>query len=485
MTQPPQAAVLPVAPGRGQSLRRNLLLGILVPVGLFVVLNTISTYQQALAAVNVAYDRTLLASAKSIAESLDVSGFDAQADLFATVPYSALEAFEADNQSRIYYKVSTLEGAMVSGFAGLPRWQGQIPEQPVYAALVDFYDDRFQNQAVRVAVLLQPVVSVRGRAMAVIQVAETLELREALARQVLSDTLWRQALLIAVIALVTLLVVHRATRPIRSLSDRLQARAENDLSPIVVPDLSRELRPLVHATNQVMARLGHLLDHQKRFIRDSSHQLRTPLAVLKTQVQSALQGDVEPHQALTEIRHTVERAALLADQMLALARVEQFRQQAGTPVTAWSQILREVALDLAPLIADKALDFSLTTADSPVRADEWMLAELSRNLLHNAIRHSPSGGRLRIALEHHTGQAVLCIADSGPGIGAALRLRLFQPFSSGDVRNGSGLGLAICNEIVQVLGGSLTLNNRAVDGRVEGLDAIAKLPLAPSPPLTP
>ena len=114
-----------------------------------------------------------------------------------------------------------------------------------------------------------------------------------------------------------------------------------------------------------------------------------------------------------------------------------------------------------------------------------MLAELSRNLLHNAIRHSPSGGRLRIALEHHTGQAVLCIADSGPGIGAALRLRLFQPFSSGDVRNGSGLGLAICNEIVQVLGGSLTLNNRAVDGRVEGLDAIAKLPLAPSPPLTP
>ena len=484
MKPPPLADEVPSASG-GQSLRRSLLLGILVPVGLFVVLNTISNYQQALAAVNVAYDRTLLASAKSIAESLDVSGYDAQADLFATVPYSALEAFEADNQSRIYYKVSTLDGQMVSGFAGLPRWRGQIPEQPVYAALVDFYDDHYRSEAVRVAVLLQPVVSVRGRTMAVIQVAETLELREALARQVLSGTLWRQALLIAVIALVTLLVVHRATQPIRALSTRLRERAENDLSPIQESDLSRELRPLVQATNQVMARLGHLLAHQKRFVRDASHQLRTPLAVLKTQVQSALQGDVEPQQALVEIRHTVERATLLANQMLALAKVEQFRQQADTTVSPWSQILRDVALDLAPLMADKALDFSITTLDSPVRADDWMLAELTRNLLHNAIRHSPPGGLLRIGLDHSAGQAVLRIADSGPGIGDALRIRLFQPFSSGDVRHGSGLGLVICEEIVRVLGGSLSLNNRDGDACVSGLEAIARLPLVAGRPESP
>ena len=100
-----------------------------------------------------------------------------------------------------------------------------------------------------------------------------------------------------------------------------------DLSPIDAPDAPRELLPLVDATNDVMARLARLLDHQKRFVRDASHQLRTPLAVLKTQVQSAQRGDVAPAQALEEIGATVDRATELANQMLALAKVEQLRQR--------------------------------------------------------------------------------------------------------------------------------------------------------------
>jgi len=478
MTQPPQAAVLPVAPGRGQSLRRNLLLGILVPVCLFVIVNTWSLYRQALVAANTAYDRTLLASAKSISEQLDVEGYDDAARLSARVPYSALEAFEADNQSRMFYRVSSPSGEVVSGFADLPLWRGQIPPRPAYAALVDFYDDRYLDEPVRVAALLQPVTGTGGRAMALIQVAETLELRHTLARQMLFDTLWRQALLVAVIGLVVLVVVQRATRPVRKLSAELQARPEGDLTPIEAPGAPRELLPLVDATNAVMTRLAHLLAHQKRFVRDASHQLRTPLAVLKTQVQSALRGDVEPLQALAEINDTVDRATLLANQMLALAKVEQLRQQSAPSVLDLGDAVRAVALDLSPLIAGKDIDFSIETVAAPVLAHEWMLQELTRNLLHNAIKHTPQGAALSVRVVGDSRTAALTVGDSGGGIAAELASRLFQPFSAGDLRQGSGLGLAICHEIAEALGGSIALDNRMDHGRVAGLDATVRLPLA-------
>ena len=463
---------------RPQSLRRQLLVGILLPTLLFVGVNTYSLHRQALAALHTAYDRTLLASAKTISEQLDVRGWDDMAELRAIVPYAALEAFEADNQSRMFYRVSNLRGDLISGFAELPAWHGTIPQRPPYAALVDFYDDRFRDQPVRVAVLLQPVASSEGRGMAVIQVAETLELREAAALQILHTTLARQALLLALIAGIVVLVVQRATQPVRQLSSDLQARTEGDLAPLAAPTAPRELQPLIDATNAVMQRLSRLLAHQQRFVRDASHQLRTPLAVLKTQVQSALRGDLPPTQALREIGDTVDRATQLANQMLALAKVEQLRQQGEVPVTRLDTVLREMALELSPLIAQGDLDFGITTDAAPIRAHEWMLRELCRNLLHNAIRHAPPGTELAVTLHREDGEAVLTLADAGPGIDDELAARLFQPFSAGDVRTGSGLGLAICQEIVHALGGSIALANRQADGRVLGLDAVVRLPLA-------
>ena len=463
---------------RPRSLRRNLLLGILLPIGLFVLVNAFSLYHQTLQAVNTAYDRTLLASAKSIGELLDVSGFDDKAELRVTVPYAALEAFEADNQSRMFYRVSTTDGRTVSGFEQLPFWRGTLPVHNTYAALVDFYDGSFREEPVRVAVLLQPVASQTGRAMAVIQVAETLELRHTLTRKILIDTLWRQFVLVAVIALVTVLVVQRATRPVRQLSAEMEQRPEGDLTPIAAPDAPRELLPLVDATNQVMTRLAHLLDNQKRFVRDTAHQLRTPLAVLKTQVQSALRGDVEPRQALREINETVERATLLANQMLSLAKVEQLRQQPDASLNDFADVVRSVALELSPLIADRDLDFEITTAPAAIRSHEWMLRELTRNLLHNAIRHSPHGGALEVRVVTDANSVALTISDCGPGIPAELRARLFQPFSAGDARSGSGLGLTICQEIVHALGGTITLESREAHGQVAGLDATVRLPLA-------
>ncbi|MDO9277705.1 MAG: sensor histidine kinase N-terminal domain-containing protein [Polaromonas sp.] len=465
------------ATARPGSLRRYLLLGILLPVGVLVIVNTFSLYQQALSAVNTAYDRTLLASAKTIGEQLDVSGYDEQSELRVTVPYAALEAFEADNQSRLFYRVSSLNGEMVSGFPQLPFWRGNIKPKPAYSALVDFYDDVFDGEDVRVAVLLQPVVSSSGRAMAIIQVAETLELRTTLAQKILFDTMWRQALLLAVIALVAVVVVQRATQPVRQLSAQLQARHANDLTPIVATDAPRELWPLVDATNQVMRRLENLLSNQKRFVRDAAHQLRTPLAVLKVQVQSALRGDMEAREAFSDINQTVDRATLLANQMLALAKVEQLRQQAELQTLNLADVVREVALDLAPLIADRELDFDIETMPASVLAHEWMLGELCRNLLHNAIKHCPVGGPLSVRLVTDNTHLALTVSDSGPGISGELAARLFQPFSAGNVREGSGLGLAICHDIVLALGGTISLENRVDHGRTAGLDATVRLPL--------
>lgn len=475
------------APGRAQrprsrSLRRQLLVGILAPVIVFIAYNTLSLYRQTLGSLHTAYDRTLLASTKSISEQLDVIGYDDLAELRATVPYSALETFEADNQSRMFYRVSNLHGELVSGFAELAAWRGTIPARPPYAALVDFYDDEFRGQPVRVAVLLQPVASPTGRGMAVIQVAETLELRQTLALQILWNTLARQALLVAVIALIVVVVVQRATRPVRQLSEHVQERPESDLRPLSAPAAPRELQPLIDATNGVMHRLSHLLEHQKRFVRDAAHQLRTPLAVLKVQVQSALRGDVAPGQALQEIGDTVDRATQLANQMLALAKVEQLRLQHTPPLTRMDEVLREVALELSPLIAQANLDFGIHTDATAVQAHDWMLRELSRNLLHNAIRYTPPGGSLTVDLRSDARHAALTLSDSGPGIDDELAARLFQPFSAGDIRTGSGLGLAICHEIVQALGGSIALTNRRASGQIAGLDAVVRLPLRPELP---
>lgn len=445
-----------------RSLRRTLLLVVLLPVLLLIAVNTVSLYREALAAANLAYDRTLLASAKTIGEQLSLRGAGDQASLGASVPYSALEAFESDNQSRMFYKVTTAGGALVSGFADLPAWRGRMPQRPAYAALVDFYDDRYRGQAVRVAILLQPVVSTEASVMAHIQVAETLELRQASARDILVRTLWRQGVLVLVIGVVVVWGVQRATAPVRALSNELRDRAPHDLAPVQGQGAPRELRPVVGAINAVMARLARLLSNQKRFVRDTAHQLRTPLSVLKAQVQSARRGDVQAAQALAEIEHTVDRATQLANQMLALAKIEQIVAENSLQAVPWTPIAREVALDLSPLLAAADVDFSADLADPVwVLAHEWMLRELTRNLLHNAIKHSPPGGQLQLSLQVQGGQAVLSLVDSGPGLSEAQQAHLFEAFAASGQQAGAGLGLLIAHDIVHALGGCIELTNRS------------------------
>lgn len=460
-----------------RSLSKSLLIGIFIPVLLFITIDTFLLYKQALVAVNIAYDRTLLASAKSIGEQLIITGQGENEKIEAHIQYSAVEAFEADMVSQIAYQVIDHKGRHVDGVNDLPPWKGTLPNKSPFAALVDFYDDVHRGRPVRVAVLLQPVASTENRAMVTVQVAETLELRQELAKGILKDTLIRQAFLALMIVVVTYLVVLWAIRPVKNLSEQIKNREPSDLSPIQANSLPTELQPIVQATNDTMSKLGHLLTNQKRFVRDTAHQLRTPLAVLKTQVQSTLRGDVEPLQGLQEIRLTVDRATTLANQMLSLAKVEQLRSAEQNSAIAWHSVLREIAIELSPLIAEKNLDFVIDTEPCQVLAHEWMMRELCRNLLHNAITFSPLNGRLHVYLLQQAEWGVLRIEDEGGGIADELLQRLCQPFSSGNIRSGSGLGLSICQEICRTLHGKLEFNNRVSTSMVKGLEVKVSIPL--------
>jgi two-component system sensor histidine kinase TctE len=465
---------------RPGSLRWRLLAGIVLPIAGFLAVDAWSTYHRLLDALNTAYDRSLLASARSIGELLQPVG----QGLKVEVPYTALEIFEAGNEGRMVYRVSGPQGEFLSGYADLPLYTRRPPQRPPYAALVDFYDAEYGGERVRMAALYQPVAGPQMRGVALVQVAETLEIRERHARTMLVETLLRHALMIAVVGAVAAVVVAQALRPVNRLRDAVSARDERDLSALDTPGLPTELHPVTAAMNDLMARLAGLIEHQRQFVRDASHQLRTPLAVLKTQVQSGLSGHVGERETLQAMHGTIDRAIRLANQMLALAKVEQVHHQDAPQPLDLCEPVREVALDLAPLIADKDLDFELD-ADQPVivTGHAWMLRELTRNLLHNAIRATPAGGALRLRVDQVAGSARLRVRDSGPGLAATQRVRIFEPFhtsSAASGGSGSGLGLAICRQICERLGGEIRLVNRGDEAAPLGLDAIVTLPMRPA-----
>ena len=170
--------------------------------------------------------------------------------------------------------------------------------------------------------------------------------------------------------------------------------------------------------------------------------------------------------------------------MLALARVEQLQKdgpagdEAALPVRARLDLAaQDMALELSPLIAAKNLDFSIEVTAAPVNAQAWALRELCRNLIGNAITHTPAGGLLKIAVYADARHAALLVSDSGPGIEDWRAQAPFAAFAAGERPGSTGLGLAICNDITQALGGSLSLENRLRGAAVLGLDAVARLPL--------
>jgi two-component system, OmpR family, sensor histidine kinase TctE len=445
---------------RMASLRRRLAIPIIAALLIFFAVDSITLYRNTLESINTAYDRTLLASARAIGDTVQFES----GRLIVSLPYAALEVFEADTRSRMVYRVSDFDGGFLSGHADLPKNMRGIPQRPTYAALVSFYEDTFQNEPVRVAALLQPVNTPDGYRMVTVQVAETLELRHTLAQQTLIGSSIALALLTGALALAVWWLIGRGLRPLARLGQELLQRAPDSLSPVSART-ARELSPVVDALNEMMLRLKRVLDSQQKFVRDASHQLRTPLAVLKVQVQNARQGHIAADAALIELDESVDRATRVANQMLSLAKVAQLGEggETGAATCDLIDIARSIAVECSPLISQKNLDFALDVQEGSAlneEGHEWMVRELLRNLLGNAIHYTPVGSSLGIAIEAGMHRRKLYVWDSGPGIAEKQYAVLFQPFSTGDPRHGTGLGLLICRDICRALGATLELRNR-------------------------
>jgi two-component system sensor histidine kinase TctE len=452
---------------RDRSLRRYLLAGILTPIALFIVLNAFRLYERALDSANTAYDRMLVTSAYSIGNEIAVE----DGHLRNEVPFAALEVYEDGFSTRMIYKISDRNGKYIAGDMDLPTFRNSANRWPKVPTLLKVYESMYGTAPVRVVALAQPSKQPLPGDDLIIQIAEPLAYRREVASDILWGTVLGQTLLLAIVAAVTMAVVALALRPLDSLRAQLDARHEDDLSALHCASAPRELRPVVAALNQLMGRLHRTVDLQQHFVANASHQLRTPLAVLQTQLQSGLSGDVEPELALREMRSTVERATKLANQLLSLARIEQLRGKPTRERCDLAEVAREVAIDLSPLISDKNLDFELDASSVWVEGRHWMAAEMVSNLLHNAIRHTPAESRLGIRVVAVDAGALLCVWDSGPGIADQQELRVFEPFAAAHSSKGGGLGLAICAEIADSMHAELTLCNCGAAGAVTGLEA--------------
>ena len=189
-------------------------------------------------------------------------------------------------------------------------------------------------------------------------------------------------------------------------------------------------------------------------------------------MQSGLHGDVPATEVIAAMSETVERTISLANHMLLLAKIEQSRMQAITEPCPLGALAREAALELSPLIAQKNLDFEINEDPAEIPGNAWLVGELIRNLLFNAIQHTPVGCKLGIHIESDASGSRLLVWNEGEGLPDGLTEQLFEPFATSFSTHGTGLGLAISKEITDTLGGQITLNNRLADGKVVGLDAL-------------
>lgn len=465
----PQAA----EPGslRGRLLRRLALL-----LGLILLVSSLSAYWSARRAADTAYDRTLLASARAIADGL----YSAEGKLNANVPYVALDTFAYDSAGRIYYQVLDLHGALVSGYEGLPAAPPGTRRTEDYPALAHFYDGEFRQQGVRVVSLLQPVSEPGLNGMAEIRVAETQGARERMARELLLGTLLRMGVLaLSALALVWL-AVSVALRPLEALRRSVAARASDDLRPLPDAQMPGELRPLIDALNQFNERLRNLFERQSQFIADASHELRTPLAALKARVELGLRAQ-EPavwRSTLEEAAQNTDKLTHLANQLLSLARIESGARaiaEGGAQRLDLSQLARELGMALAPLAHARGIALALE-AEQPVwvSGEPTLLNELLCNLLDNALAHTPAGGNVILRV---LPGAVLEVEDDGPGIPPEEHERVFARFyRRSNKGSGAGLGLAIVGEICRAHQAEISLHQAQPQGllvRVEFASAEA------------
>ncbi len=263
-----------------------------------------------------------------------------------------------------------------------------------------------------------------------------------------------------ILSLVLAWVISRGLAPLRGLEADLATRSPERLDALPETDLPRELRPLVLTMNRLFGRVAQVLENERRFTSDAAHELRTPLAAMKAQLQVAQRAPDgrEVHGAIGKALHGADRMTHLVAELLTLARLEGAQAAPGMTAVALSDLVEEAAGEMRAVAVERGLDLATTIEPAlNLNGNPDLLRVLVRNLLDNALRYVPGGGHVLLSLAGQDADIVLRVADDGPGVAAAERSKLglrFHRFEQQAVE-GVGLGLSIVRRIAELHGAEL------------------------------
>lgn len=294
-----------------------------------------------------------------------------------------------------------------------------------------------------------------------IAVAQESGFRNEIARDGALRTVMPFLILVPVLLLIVADLVSKMFQPIAALSKEIDQRAEQELHPIEGRHLPVEVRPFAMAINRLLERVGQSMDSQRRFVADAAHELRSPLTAISLQAERLADAEMSSlaRERLTVLRQGIERGRSLLDQLLTLAKAQSATDLPKSPVSVQG-IYRRVLEDLMPLAEVKHIDIGVEgTQDVEVWASEMDMIAVVKNLVDNAIRYTPEGGRIDLSVGVADGKAELRIQDNGPGIPLAERHRVFAPFyrTMGSEQIGSGLGLSIVQTTANRIGAEIRL----------------------------
>jgi len=429
---------------RRLSLRRHLLVVLLVPLMLLLLVNSLITYGGALIYANHVHDRGLADDTLSLTQMLIREAPDGHISPQATF------LLEYEPQGHNYFSVSSTKHGQLAGT--------EIVQPPVGLLAPDrepeLFDVRVKHRQLRAAAMLIPN-TLDPDDMLTITLAESLHDRRAQAKEILLLSIPAQTLLILVVFALVWFGVGSGLRMLNPLTARLAAR-EHDLTPIGNDDVPKEILPLTRTIDGLFARLRHMLLLQERFIADAAHQLRTPLAGLRVHVERA-QKDPAPAtvaDALQHIQRLTLRASRTSSQLLALTRVQSSEpeSQHSEPLDLNALVPQLVSQRVHEALAARVdLGYEGTTAPGWIEGDPTILQELLDNLIDNALRYAGPGSIVTVAVDTVDRQVRLSVEDNGPGVPEPLLGRLGERFFRvpGCREEGSGLGLAIVQRMAE------------------------------------
>ena len=458
------------------SIRRSLIVLLLPGLGAVVTGELWLAWRTASEAADAAYDRSLLGAVKSIDSSLST----ASGGLGVELPYRMLEFFELTAQGQVFYRVATEDGLVEIGSVNLPS-----PPRPLKTGQPQFHEGVYVGQPVRVGSyarnLNPPLAGQTGPQRVVIQVAETLEARNDFHRALVLQSLARDVLLMVAASVLLLLAIAWAIRPLDRLRQEVDARDPQDLTPVDDSGAPAEVRPLVQAINHHIERNHEQAEARRRFLDDASHQLRTPLTTLATQVGFALRASdpATQHEALQTIKAQLDETVRQTNQMLSLARTDS--AQLALQDTDLVALAREATRSSWASARESGIDLGFDAPDGALvlAVQPSLLREALANLLHNALRYTPHGGQVTVRVWRSAEASHLGVVDDGPGIPEDELAHAGERFFRGSNTSqpGTGLGLAIVQAIAVRHGASLQLGTGA---QQRGLAATLVFPHTPT-----